>query len=123
MYSFITLSQAQKNAIAAVVAKYSDIKGSYEATMLDGIVHAYCDSGISNDAFSVNDAEVIAQYFTEDAINEGYLQLFNNFIKELTGSDLQCMQAIKELNAITDNDTELAAAYVGNIMGTIASED
>ena len=118
MYNFNTLTQVQKDAIAAVVAKYAHIAGDYEDTMLGGIVHAFCDSGISNDAFSVKDAETIALYFTEDAQAEGYLELFNSFIKEVTGEDLQCVQAINELTAIT-GDTEIAAAYVGKLTDSL----
>ena len=67
MYDFSTLTQAQKDAMQALVNKYAHVEGSYESTMLGGIVHAYCDSGILTDAYSTDDAELVAKYFTEEA--------------------------------------------------------
>ena len=120
MYNFTQLTQAQKTALQALVDKYADVEGSYESTMLDGIVHGYCDSGILTDAYSVEDAELVAKYFTEEAQGSGYLELFNEFIKEVSGGteELLCCKVIDEMCAIVD-DAETAAAYIGKLMGTI----
>jgi hypothetical protein len=118
MYDFSTLTQQQKNALQAVVDKYAHVEGSYESTMLGGIVHGYCDSGILTDAYSVEDAELVATYFTEEAQSCGYLELFNNFIKEVSGEELLCCKVIAEMCAIVD-DAELAAAYIGKLTDTI----
>ncbi len=114
MYDFSTLTQAQKDAMQALVNKYAHVEGSYESTMLGGIVHGYCDSGILTDAYSVEDAELVAKYFTEEAINSGYLHLFNDFIVTVSGGEEQllCCKVIDEMCAIID-DAELAAAYIG----------
>ena len=118
MYNFTTLTQQQKDAMQALVNKYAHVEGSYESTMLGGIVHAYCDSGILTDAYSVQDAELVALYFTEEAINSGYLELFNNFIAEVHGEELLCCKVIDEMCAIID-DAELASAYIGKLTDTL----
>lgn len=120
MYNFSTLTQTQKDAMQALVNKYAHIEGSYEDTMLGGIVHGYCDSGILTDAYSVEDAELVAKYFTEEAINSGYLELFNNFIVEVSGGteELMCCKVIDEMCAIIE-DAELAAAYIGKLTDSL----
>ena len=120
MYNFSTLTQTQKDAMQALVNKYAHIEGSYESTMLGGIVHGYCDSGILTDAYSVEDAELVAKYFTEEAINSGYLELFNNFIVEVSGGteELMCCKVIDEMCAIIE-DAELAAAYIGKLTDSL----
>ena len=118
MYNFNTLTQAQKDAMQALVNKYAHVEGSYESTMLGGIVHAYCDSGILTDAYSVQDAELVAMYFTQEAQDSGYLELFNNFIAEVHGEELLCCKVIDEMCAIID-DAELASAYVGKLTDTL----
>lgn len=118
MYNFSTLTQAQKDAMQALVNKYAHVEGSYESTMLGGIVHAYCDSGILTDAYSVQDAELVALYFTQEAQDSGYLELFNNFIAEVHGEELLCCKVIDEMCAIID-DAELASAYIGKLTDTL----
>ena len=118
MYNFSTLTQAQKDAMQALVNKYAHVEGSYESTMLGGIVHGYCDSGILTDAYSVEDAALVAQYFTEDAQCEGHLFAFNTFIEEVSGEELLCCKVITEMCAIID-DAELASAYIGKLTDTL----
>ena len=120
MYNFSTLTQAQKDAMQALVNKYAHVEGSYESTMLGGIVHGYCDSGILTDSYSVEDAELVAKYFTQEAQDSGYLELFNNFIVEISGGEEQllCCKVIEEMCAIVD-DAETAAAYIGKLTDTI----
>ncbi len=120
MYDFSTLTQTQKDALQVIVDKYAHVEGSYESTMLGGIVHGYCDSGILTDAYSVEDAELVAKYFTQEAQDSGYLDLFNNFIVEVSGGEEQllCCKVIEEMCAIVD-DGELAAAYIGKLTDTI----
>jgi hypothetical protein len=120
MYNFSTLTQTQKDALQALVNKYAHVEGSYESTMLGGIVHGYCDSGILTDAYSVEDAELIAKYFTEDAqYSNASIEQFNDFI--VTASDgteeLLCCKVIAEMCAIAD--CELAAAYIGKLTDSL----
>ena len=121
MYDFTTLTQTQKTAMQALVNKYAHVEGSYESTMLGGIVHAYCDSGILTDAYSVQDAELVAMYFTQEAQDSGYLELFNNFIAEVHGEELLCCKVIDEMCAIID-DAELASAYIGKLTDTLMEQ-
>ena len=120
MYNFSTLTQTQKDALQAIVDKYAHVEGSYESTMLGGIVHGYCDSGILTDSYSVEDAELVAKYFTQEAQDSGYLDLFNDFIVAVSGGEEQllCCKVIEEMCAIVD-DGELAAAYIGKLTDTL----
>jgi len=120
MYNFNALTQAQKNAMQALVNKYAHVEGSYESTMLGGIVHAYCDSGILTDAYSTEDAELVAKYFTEDAQDSGDIFAFNAFIKEISNGteELLCLKVVDEMCAIIE-DVELASAYIGKLTDTL----
>ena len=120
MYNFSTLTQQQKTAMQALVNKYAHVQGDYESTMLGGIVHGYCDSGILTDAYSVEDAELIAKYFTEDAIDSGTIEQFNDFIVAVSNGteELLCCKVIDEMCAIIE-DAELAAAYIGKLTDTL----
>ena len=118
MYNFSTLTQTQKDAMQALVNKYAHVEGDYESTMLGGIVHAYCDSGILTDALSVTDAERISTYFTEEGKNCGTLELFNAYLQEVDGEGLECCTAIEEMCAIIE-DVELASAYIGKLTDSL----
>jgi len=113
MYNFSTLRGSQKLKLLALIDKYNNIKGDYETTMLTGIVHGYIDSGILTDALSVDDAIVINKYINEDEQYDYDLFELNEIVKQKTNKDLQCVQAINEIAAIT-NDIELAVAYIGS---------
>ncbi len=117
MYNFAELTQTQKQQLQAIVDKYADVEGSYESTMLGGIVHGYCDSGILTDAYSVECAERVGKYFTEDAQAEGYLELFDNFIYEVEGRRLLCVEVIDEIANVCD--VELGAAYIGKLTDSL----
>jgi hypothetical protein len=118
MYNFTQLTQQQKTALQAIVDKYAAVEGSYEATMLGGIVHAYCDSGILSDAYSVEDVERLSVYFTEEGIYMGDLHLISNFMEGVEERALDCVTAINAINAVCD-DTELGAAYIGRLLGNL----
>ena len=120
MYNFSTLTQAQKDAMQALVNKYAHVEGSYESTMLGGIVHGYCDSGILTDAYSADDAELVNKYFTEEAQYSGTIEQFNDFIVAVSNGteELLCCKVIDEMCAIID-DAELASAYIGKLTDTL----
>jgi hypothetical protein len=48
------LTQAQKTQVAAVATQYANIEGSYSCTLLAGIAHYMCDSGIETDAHAAH---------------------------------------------------------------------
>ena len=95
------LTQQQREELTAHVKKWADIEGDYEATMLGGIWHYRCDSGIFEDALSVADREWITanttdsdgntlkKYSDEDGYTEDYYEL-------ITSADLQCNEAMGE---------------------------
>ena len=95
------LTQQQREELTAHVKKWADIDGDYEATMLGGIWHYRCDSGIFEDALSVADREWITanttdsdgntlkKYCDEDGYTEDYYEL-------ITSADLQCNEAMGE---------------------------
>jgi len=59
------LTDAQKETLFKVVDKYKFIEGNYEATMIQGVGHAYCDSGIISDAWAVEDVEILSEYLRD----------------------------------------------------------
>ena len=100
------LTQQQRAELTAHVRKWANIDGDYEATMLGGIWHYRCDSGIFEDALSVADREwitanteadgvMLKKYNDEDGYTEDYYEL-------ITGADLQCNTAMGEQIAFAD---------------------
>ena len=100
------LTQQQREELTAHVLKWANIDGDYEATMLGGIWHYRCDSGIFEDALSVADREwitanteadgvMLKKYNDEDGYTEDYYEL-------ITGADLQCNTAMGEQIAFAD---------------------
>ena len=49
------ITATQKNELCAIVKKWANIKGDYCDTLLQGIAHYKCDSGIQTDAYSLAD--------------------------------------------------------------------
>lgn len=107
MYNFKNFTAEQKAIVADVIAKFADVEGDYEATMLGGIAHGYCDSGILTDALSVTDAERISTYFTDEGKNCGTLELFDAYLQEVDGEGLECCTAIALLDTATNETTDL----------------
>ena len=114
MYNFTTITQAQKNIVAQVIAQYATIAGNYCDTMLEGIMHGYCDSGILTDSLSVDDAGRLAKYFTAEGIDALSLNTLNNVIVEIDGEALQCNIACALLALATSDtvDFETVVAYM-----------
>ena len=104
----LQLTQQQREELTAHVKKYANIDGDYESTMLGGIWHYRCDSGIFEDALSVADrewitenteadGEMLAEYYTED---EGYTDAYYDLI--CGSDDLQCNEAMSEQLAFAE---------------------
>ena len=119
MYDFSELTAQQKTALQNIVDKYATVEGSYESTMLEGIVHGYCDSGILSDCYSVECAERVNKYFTEDAQCEASIFDISAFIKALEGEDLLCVKVINEIESVC-GCAETGSAYIGTQIGMIA---
>lgn len=58
-------TDAQKETIFKVVDKYKFIEGNYSSTMIQGVGHAYCDSGILSDGWAVEDVEILSKYLRD----------------------------------------------------------
>ena len=82
-----------------IVNTYSAINGSYEATVLKGVWHAYCDSGILTDALGERDAErCIAAGVDVDELD---LVDINEQVKAFDkGEDLDCVKCINAITAL-----------------------
>ena len=104
----LQLTQQQREELTAHVNKWANIDGDYEPTMLGGIWHYRCDSGIFEDALSVADREwitantetdgkLLEKYYTDDyGFTDDYYDL-------ICGSDdLQCNEAMSEQIAFAD---------------------
>ena len=85
------LTAQQRDELTAHVKKWANIDGDYEATMLGGIWHYRCDSGIFEDALSVADREwieanttdsdgkILKKYEDEDGFyTDDYYELITN---------------------------------------------
>ena len=95
------LTQQQREELTAHVKKWANIDGDYEATMLGGIWHYKCDSGIFEDALSIkdrewidantcgSDGETLKKYYEDDGC--GYTEEYYDLI---CGADLQCNDAM-----------------------------
>jgi hypothetical protein len=102
----LQLTQQQREELTAHVKKWANIDGDYEPTMLGGIWHYRCDSGIFEDALSVADREwitantevdgkMLVKYEDEDGYTEDYYEL-------ITSADLQCNEAMGEQAVFAD---------------------
>ena len=60
------LTDAQKETLFTVVDKYKFIEGNYETTMIQGVGHAYCDSGIISDAWAEEDVVILNKYLRDN---------------------------------------------------------
>ncbi len=47
-YAINTINATEKAELQTIVNKYKNIEGDYSSTMLQGIAHYMCDSGIFN---------------------------------------------------------------------------
>ena len=95
------MTAEQRAELTEHVKKWANIDGDYEATMLGGIWHYRCDSGIFEDALSVADREWITENTEADGklldkyddgdgfTNDAYYEL-------ITNADLQCNEAMGE---------------------------
>ena len=95
------LTQQQREELTAHVRKWANIDGDYEATMLGGIWHYRCDSGIFEDALSVADREwITANTEKDDKLLDKYDDGdgFTNdaYYELITSAGLQCNEAMGE---------------------------
>jgi len=98
------LTAQQRDELTAHVKKWANIEGDYEATMLGGIWHYRCDSGIFEDALSVADREWITANTTDSdgkllekyCFDEEMCDYTDDYYELITSADLQCNEAMGE---------------------------
>ena len=59
------LTNTQKEKLLEIINKYKFIEGNYSSTMIQGVGHAYCDSGILSDGWAVEDVEILSEYLRD----------------------------------------------------------
>lgn len=64
-YAESDLTNTQKEKLLAIIYKYKNIAGNYSSTMIQGVGHAYCDSGILSDGWAVEDVEILSEYLRD----------------------------------------------------------
>ena len=60
------LTNTQKEQLLEIINKYKFIAGNYSSTMIQGVGHAYCDSGILSDGWAVEDVEILSEYLRDN---------------------------------------------------------
>jgi hypothetical protein len=84
-----------------IVNTFTAIAGDYEDNVLRGVWHAYCDSGIMADAFSVNDAKRIAKAKLNDFADENGLQEISDAVNAIDNKgELDCVKCINAIEAL-----------------------
>jgi hypothetical protein len=63
-------TNTQKETILSVVDKYKFIEGNYSSTMIQGVGHAYCDSGILSDGWAEEDVEILSKYLRDTVADD-----------------------------------------------------
>lgn len=93
----------------AIFNKFNAISGNYELTVMQGVWHAFCDSGIMTDAFSIRDAKrVNAAKIDLDKVFA--LDDINALVKDKdNGEDLDCVQCVNAIKTMCKNVKEFFA--------------
>jgi hypothetical protein len=100
----------------AIIDTFSNIKGSYESTVLTGVWHAYCDSGIMTDAFSINDVKRINKAKLTAFADENGLQEISNAVNAIDNKgELDCVKCVNAIEALDIDVEEFFELYADNI--------
>lgn len=70
------LTNTQKEQLLEIVNKYKFIDGNYSSTMIQGVGHAYCDSGILSDGWAVEDVEILSEYLRDNTASNSDTSVF-----------------------------------------------
>ena len=86
-YNINTINASEKAELQTIVNKWKNIEGDYSSTMLQGIAHYKCDSGILTDAYSTADAVYIKKHTNNaEEVEDAF---YNNNVNKL--QFLQCI--------------------------------
>ena len=111
MQNTTTYTAAQQQAVAAIYNKYKNVEGDYSSTMLDGIVHGNCDSGILTDGLSLADGALLCKYNLRELANDEGLYAVNDIIIAKTKKQLLCCK-VTDLLAQINSDVEDVAMFM-----------
>jgi hypothetical protein len=105
-YNINTINAVETAELQSILNKYKNIEGDYSVTMLQGIAHYKCDSGIQTDAYSKADAEYIYSKNMDDETDAFYAWLDKNVSK------IQFLQCLHEQYTFSEkymyDDEEIA---------------
>ncbi len=71
-YAINTINAVEKQALQKILNKWKNIEGDYSLTLLQGLAHYKCDSGIQTDAYSKADVLYLNKNFKQYYDDEGY---------------------------------------------------
>ena len=109
-YKFTDL---QLQAIKTLVNDWNaKCKSNYSSSFVGGVAHGYLDSGILTDGLSERDIDLLAKYFTDEAIYANVdLETLNDWLKQLEEDNtlkLDCLAFVEELNKLlTDEQKQI----------------
>tara|TARA_B100000029_G_scaffold493322_1_gene555669 strand:- start:546 stop:956 length:411 start_codon:yes stop_codon:yes gene_type:complete len=101
-YAINTINASEKAELQTIVNKYKEVVGDYCATLIGGIAHYMCDSGIMSDAYSRKDVDYInknLKHLISD--EEGETEAFYEAL-HLHENELEFMLCLAELNAFSE---------------------
>ena len=94
----LQMTDAMRDDMLDIVDKWVARKGAYESTLLKGVWHYYCDSGIITDAFSVKDARIVDEKLAHLIDDDGIES--DEWFSELAKLDIECNDVFKMINDI-----------------------
>ena len=112
-YAINTINANEKAELQTIVNKYANIEGDYSSTMLQGIAHYKCDSGILTDAYSIADAVFIKQNANSNADVEVTDAFYNENADKL--QFLQCIAELYKFSVKYKFDDEEVATLIVNM--------
>ena len=71
-YNIKTINAVETAELQTILNKWKNIEGDYSTTLLQGLAHYKCDSGIQTDAYSKADVEYLNKHFKQYYDAEGY---------------------------------------------------
>jgi len=110
MYTFLNDTSTTRLQMSTELAaemqglleKYKCIEGDYEETLIKGVWHYMCDSGIFTDALSVDDAEAVERDFAhlKELDEDGDAEETDEWYDAVADAELECNAVLAKLDAL-----------------------
>ena len=98
----ITTEVAAK--LNSILTQYSGIKGDYCRTLIKGMWHFLCDSGIKDDSFSVADTQWIDKHAAQYADDNSSFYDIDTYYDIINNAEhLDCNRLLAELTELADS--------------------